>query len=62
MGCANKSPAGLLGVFFGKVTAMEGTAKVQVKVLFYVLKHGGDIWSRHTCEKLGIISSINRSM
>ena len=57
VGCANESPAGVLGVFFGKVTAMEGLAKVQVQVLFYVLKHGGNILSRHTCEKLGIISS-----
>ena len=57
VGCANESPAGVLGVFFGKVTAMEGLRKVQVQVLFYVLKEGGSILSRHTCEKFGIISS-----
>merc|ERR1711895_105966 len=53
VGCANESPAGVLGVFFGKVTAMEGLRKVQVQVLLFVLKHGGNILSRHTCEKLG---------
>ena len=57
VGCANESPAGVLGVFFGKVTAMEGLMKVQVQVLFYVLRDGGNILSRHTCEKLGVISS-----
>ena len=57
VGCANESPAGVLGVFFGKVTAVEGLTKVQVQVMFYVLRHGGNILSRHTCEKLGIISS-----
>ena len=51
------SPPGVLGVFFGKVTAMERLTKVQVQVLFYVLRDGGNILSRHTCEKLGIISS-----
>ena len=56
VGCANESSAGVLGVFFGKVTAMEGSTKVQVQVLFYVLRDGGNILSRHTCEKLGIIS------
>ena len=56
VGCANESPAGVMGVFFGKVTAMEGSTKVQVQVLFYVLRDGGNILSRHTCEKLGIIS------
>ena len=57
VGCANESPAGVLGVFFGKVTAMEGLRKVQVQVMFYVLREGGNILSRHTCEKLGVISS-----
>ena len=57
VGCANESPAGVLGVFFGKVTAMEGLTKVVVQVLFYVLRDGGNILSRHTCEKLGVISS-----
>ena len=56
VGCANESPAGVLGVFFWKVTAMEGLAKVQVQVLFYVLRDGGNILSRHSCEKLGIVS------
>ena len=57
VGCANESPAGVLGVFFGKVTAMEGLRKLQVQVMFYVLRDGGNILSRHTCEKLGVISS-----
>ena len=57
VGCANESPAGVLGVFFGKVTAMEGLMRVQVQVLFYVLRDGGNILSRHTCERLGVISS-----
>ena len=56
IGCANDTSAEVLGVFFGKVLAVEGDKRVQVKVMFYVLKHGGNILSRHTCEKLGLIS------
>ena len=55
--CANKTEAEVLGVFFGEVSAMEGDWKVdKVKVLFYVLKQGGDMLSRHTCERLGLIN------
>ena len=43
--CANESPAGVLGVFFGIVTAMEGMVTVKVQVLFYVLRDGGNILS-----------------
>ena len=54
--CANKTEAEVLGVFFGEVSAMEGDWKVdKVKVLFYVMKQGGDMISRHTCERLGLI-------
>ena len=54
--CANKTEADVVGVFFGEVSAMEGDWKVdRVKVLFYVMKEGGDMLSRHTCERLGII-------
>ena len=54
--CANKTEAEVLGVFFGEVSAMEEDWKVEkVKVLFYVMKHGGDMLSRHTCERLGLI-------
>ena len=54
--CANKTEAEVLGVFFGKVSAMEGDWRVdKVKVLFYVMKEGGDMLSRHTCERLGLI-------
>ena len=35
IGCANESS---LGVFCGKVLAMEGSTKLTVQVLFYVLK------------------------
>ena len=56
IGCANESPAGVLGVFFGVVTAMEEMVTVKVQVLFYVLRNGGNILSRHTCQKLGLIS------
>ena len=45
IGCANESPAGVLGVFFGKVTAMEGMVTVKVQVLFYLLRYGGNILS-----------------
>ena len=35
---------------------MEGDWQAdKVKVLFYVMKQGGDMLSRHTCERLGII-------
>ena len=35
---------------------MEGDWRVdKVKVLFYVMKQGGDMLSRHTCERLGLI-------
>merc|ERR1711954_344359 len=56
VGCANESKANVLGVFFGRVLAMEGKVEVKVQVLFYVLKEGGNILSNHTCEKLGLIS------
>ena len=29
---------------------------MQLQVLFYVLHRGGNILSRHSCEKLGLIS------
>ena len=45
IGCANESPAGVLGVFFGVVTAMEGMVTVKVQVLLYVLRDGGNILS-----------------
>ena len=55
--CANKTEAGVLGVFFGEVSPMEGDWKVdKVKVLFYVMKQGGDMLSRHTCERLGLVN------
>ena len=57
IGCANESRANVLGVFFGRVLAMEGQVKLTVQVLFYVLKEGGSILSNHTCEKLGLISA-----
>ena len=54
--CANKTEAEVLSVFFGEVSAMEGDWSVnKVKVLFYVMKQGGDMLSRHTCERLGLI-------
>ena len=56
IGCANESTANVLGVFFGRVLAIEGKVEVKVQVLFYVLKDGGNILSNHTCEKLGLIS------
>ena len=56
VGCANDTKADVLGVFFGRVLAMEDKVKVQVQVLFYVLKDGGSILSNHTCEKLGLVS------
>ena len=55
VGCANTTPAGVLGIFFGKVVAMEGVQRTEIRVMFYVLKNGGDILSRHTCERLRII-------
>ena len=55
--CANKTEAGVLGVFFGEVSAMEGDWREdKVKVLFYVMKQSGDMLSRHTCERLGLIA------
>ena len=56
VGCADETKAEVLGVFFGKVLAMEGLEKLEVQVLFYVLRDGGSILSRHTCEKLGLVS------
>ena len=35
---------------------MEDKVKVQMQVLFYVLKDGGGILSNHICEKLGLVS------
>ena len=55
VGCANSTGAGVLGVFFGKVVAMEGNKKVTAKAMFYVLKNGGCLLSRSTCRNLGVI-------
>ena len=57
VGCANETAAQVVGIFFGKVTAMDGDRKVSVRVMFYVLKKGGDLLSRHTCERLGVIDA-----
>lgn len=35
-----------MGGFFGNGMAMEGLAKVQVHVLFYILRKGGNILNR----------------
>ena len=59
VGCANETSADVLGVFFAKVSAMEvgkGGKKTEVKVLVYVLRKGGDMLSRHACERMGLIS------
>ena len=48
VGCADETRAEVLGVYFGKVMVMEGFEEVQVRVLFYVLRKGGSILSRHT--------------
>ena len=44
VGCANETSADVIGVFFGTVMAMdmERAEKVQVKVMFYVLKRLGE--------------------
>ena len=55
VGCANGTAAHVVGVFFGKVTAMDGADKVQARVMFYVVKTGGNILSRNTCETLGVV-------
>merc|ERR1711867_56287 len=55
VGCANGTAAHVVGIFFGKVTAMNGADKVQTKVMFYVVRSGGNILSRTTCETLGVI-------
>ena len=57
IGCANETTAEVVGIFFGKVTTMEGDRKIKVRVMFYVLKNGGDLLSRHTCERLGVIDA-----
>ena len=57
VGCANETAAGVVGIFFGKVTAVAGDKRIKVKVMFYVLKKGGDLLSRHTCERLGVIDA-----
>ena len=56
VGCANMTTADVAGVFFGKVSAMEGSKRIEVKAMFYVLKKGGDMLSRHVCERMGLIS------
>ena len=54
--CANKTEAEVLSVFFGEVSPMEGDWSMnKVKILFYVMKQGGDMISRHTCERSGLI-------
>ena len=57
VGCANGTAAEVVGIFFGKVTAMNENRQINVRVMFYVLKKGGDLLSRHTCERLGVIDA-----
>ena len=43
VGSAGETRAEVLGVHLGKVMAMEGVEELQVRVLFYVLRKGGNI-------------------
>ena len=55
VGCVNGTTAHVVGIFFGKATVMDCADKVYARVMFYVVKSGGNILSRATCETLGII-------
>ena len=48
----------MVGVFFAKVSALrvDGAKRIDVRALIYVLEKGGDMISRHTCERFGMIS------
>ena len=55
LGCANNTKAGVLGAFWGKVLCEVKNKIKTVKVMFYVLKSGGNLLSRNTLRKLGVI-------
>ena len=56
LGCANETSAGVLGVFFAKIEAKSAAGrKTVVRCLVYVLETGGNLLSRSTLEKLGLL-------
>ena len=61
-GVSNKTIAEVMGGFIGKGMAMEGLAKVQIHVLFYILRMGGNILNSQNCENFGLVSQSFRSI
>ena len=57
LGCANGSDAGIIGAFFGKVALKDKANNAVVRELFYVLKKGGNLLSRTTLTKLGLLTA-----
>ena len=52
-GCAEETRADIVGLFFGKVMAMEGLKTIPTSTgPVLSLRKGGSTLSRHTCEKL----------
>merc|ERR1712105_157919 len=55
LGCANESDADIIGAFWGKVLHKANGNNTVVRVLFYVLRKGGNLLSRTTITKLGLL-------
>ena len=55
LGCANESDADIMGAFWGKVLHKVNGNNTVVRVLFYVLRKGGNLLSRTTITKLGLL-------
>ena len=55
LGCAIESDADIMGVFWGKVLYKANGNNTVVRVLFYVLRKGGNLLSRTTITKLGLL-------
>ena len=55
LSCTNDTKAGVLGAFWGKGLCEVKNKIKTVKVMFYVLKSGGNLLSRNTLRKLGVI-------
>merc|ERR1712030_69600 len=55
LGCANESDADIMGAFWGKVIHKVNDKNTVVRVLFYVLRKGGNLLSRTTITKHGLL-------
>ena len=55
LGCANDTDAGIIGAFWGKVVHKANGNNTVVRVLFYILRKGGNLLSITTITKLDML-------